>query len=57
MIRTGGLGGAAARGGVSPKTKRAAFAAAAMALLTVVMGGLTAKYPGAAVACRVPALR
>lgn len=52
VIRAGGLGGATARlGGVSAKTKRAAFVAAAMALVTVVMGGLTAKYPGAAVAC------
>ena len=31
---------------------RGALAGAAMALLTVVMGGLTAKYPGAAVACQ-----
>jgi heme A synthase len=31
---------------------RGAFAGATMALLTVVMGGLTAKYPGAAVACQ-----
>jgi heme A synthase len=53
VIRTGGLGGAAARlGGASAKTKRGAFAGAALALLTVVMGGLTAKYPGASVACR-----
>jgi hypothetical protein len=36
---------------VSPRTKRAAFAAAALALVAVVMGGLTAKFPGAAVAC------
>jgi len=53
LIRAGGLGGATARlGGVSHRTKRGAFASAAMALLTVVMGGLTAKYPGAAVACQ-----
>jgi len=53
LIRAGGLGGTLARaGGVSSKTKRGAFAGAAMALLTVVMGGLTAKYPGAAVACQ-----
>ena len=52
VIRAGGLGGTTAReGGVSAKTKRAAFAAAALALVAVVMGGLTAKYPGAAVAC------
>jgi cytochrome c oxidase assembly protein subunit 15 len=53
VIRTGGLGGSAARlGGASRRTRRAAFAAAALALVTVVMGGLTAKYPGAAVACQ-----
>jgi heme a synthase len=53
LIRAGGLGGAVARvGGVSARTKRGAFAGATMALLTVVMGGLTAKYPGAAVACQ-----
>jgi heme A synthase len=53
LIRAGGLGGDAARlGGVSRKTMRGAFAGATVALLTVVMGGLTAKYPGAAVACQ-----
>lgn len=53
VIRTGGLGGAAARlGGVSPRARRGSLAGAGLALLTVVMGGLTAKYPGAAVACR-----
>jgi len=53
LIRAGGLGGASAMsGGVSHRTKRGALAGAAMALLTVVMGGLTAKYPGAAVACQ-----
>src|SRR4051794_29997756 len=53
LIRAGGLGGTLARlGGVSAKTKRGAFAGASLALLTVVMGGLTAKFPGAAVACR-----
>ena len=53
LIRAGGLGGRLARaGGVSSKTKRGALAGAAMALLTVVMGGLTAKYPGASVACQ-----
>jgi heme A synthase len=52
VIRTGGLGGMSARlGGAAGRTKRAAFAGAAMALIAVVMGGLTAKYPGAAVAC------
>ena len=53
VIRAGGLGGAQARlGGGTSRAKRGAFAGATMALLTVVMGGLTAKYPGAAVACR-----
>jgi heme A synthase len=53
VIRAGGLGGASARlGGASRRTRRAAFGGAALALLTVVMGGLTAKYPGAAVACQ-----
>ena len=53
LIRAGGLGGTIARvGGVSAKTKRGAFAGATMALVTVVMGGLTAKFPGAAVACQ-----
>ena len=52
VIRTGGLGGRAARaGGASPKTARGAIAGAALALLAVVLGGLTAKFPGAAVAC------
>jgi heme A synthase len=53
VIRAGGLGGAAAlRGGASARTRRSAFAGAGLALSAVVMGGLTAKYPGAAVACR-----
>ena len=53
LIRAGGLGGTIARvGGVSARTKRGAFAGATMALVTVVMGGLTAKFPGAAVACQ-----
>jgi len=53
LMRAGGLGGASARlGGVSDRTRRGALAGAVVALLTVVMGGLTAKYPGAAVACQ-----
>jgi len=53
LVRAGGLGGTAARlGGVSHKTRRGAVIGATMALATVVMGGLTAKYPGAAVACQ-----
>ena len=52
VVRAGGLGGAAAQlGGVSARTRRATFAGAGMALVAVVMGGLTAKFPGAAVAC------
>jgi len=53
VIRAGGFGGVTARLGEATTTaRRSALAAAAMALLTVVMGGLTAKYPGAAVACQ-----
>ena len=53
VIRSGGLGGTFTRTqAVSGRTKRATMAGAAIALLAVVMGGLTAKYPGAAVACR-----
>ena len=52
VIRAGGLGGAATLlSPVSGRTRRASAAGAAIALITVVMGGLTAKYPGAAVAC------
>ncbi|MEO7456263.1 MAG: COX15/CtaA family protein [Gemmatimonadaceae bacterium] len=52
VIRAGGFGGASVRAvAVAGRTRRAAFAAAVMALATVVMGGLTAKYPGASVAC------
>lgn len=52
LVRAGGLGGPAAlAGATSDKTRRAAYAAAGMALLAVIMGGLTAKFPGAAVAC------
>ena len=36
----------------SPKTLRAALAAAALTFVVVVMGGLTANLPGAAAACR-----
>jgi heme A synthase len=51
-IRAGALGGASAliqRG--SARTARAAFGAAVLAILAVALGGLTAKYPGAAVGC------
>jgi heme A synthase len=37
--------------GVSEKTFRSAAAAAALAGIVVVMGGVTAKYPGAPIAC------
>lgn len=51
-IRAGALGGGSAlvqRG--STKTARAALVAAVLAILAVALGGLTAKYPGAAVGC------
>jgi len=52
VIRAGGLGGEGAReGGTPPSTSRSAFGAAAVALIAVVMGGLTAKVPGGSVAC------
>lgn len=52
VIRAGGLGGAATRlRAASGKTKRGTLVGAAMALLTVIVGGLTARYPGAAAAC------
>ena len=53
VIRAGGLGGTATLlHAVSGRTQRATVAGAAMALVAVVMGGLTAKYPGASVACQ-----
>jgi heme A synthase len=52
VIRAGGLGGESARlGGTVASVSRSAFGAAALALIVVVMGGLTAKVPGGAVAC------
>lgn len=52
VIRAGGLGGETARlGGGTAKLARGATIAAAMALLAIAMGGLTAKLPGANVAC------
>jgi heme A synthase len=52
VMRAGGFGAAQARvANVPGKTRRSSFAAAALALITVVMGGLTAKAEGAAVAC------
>jgi heme A synthase len=51
-IRAGALGGAAVRpGGASRKTSRAALAAATLAFGAVALGGMTAKFPSAAVAC------
>jgi cytochrome c oxidase assembly protein subunit 15 len=52
-IRAGALGGARVgqAGDVSRKTPRAALAAAALAFGAVALGGVTAKYPSAAVAC------
>jgi len=53
LIRSGGLAGNAARVmEVTGRARRATFVAAVLALVTVVMGGLTAKYPGASVACQ-----
>jgi len=52
VIRAGGLGGERAlEEGTPPRTSRAAVGAAVMALVAVVMGGLTAKVPGGSVAC------
>jgi heme a synthase len=51
-MRAGALGGAGAmvqRG--TARAKRSAFAAAGLAIVAVALGGLTAKYPGAAVGC------
>jgi heme A synthase len=52
-IRAGALGGTHARheGAVSSRTPRAALVAAALAFAAVALGGVTAKYPSAAVAC------
>ena len=51
-IRAGALGGAGAlvQSGTS-RAARAALAAAVLAIFAVALGGLTAKYPGAAVGC------
>ncbi len=51
-IRAGGLGGTAIRGLTGTrKAVGGATGAAVLALLVVLLGGLTAKIPGAAVAC------
>jgi cytochrome c oxidase assembly protein subunit 15 len=52
-MRAGGLGAARALAeGGAPRTARAALAAAALALVVVLLGGLTANVPGAAPACQ-----
>jgi heme A synthase len=51
-VRAGALGGAAAREQTgTQRAVRSLGAGAALALVTVVLGGLVAKYPGGAVAC------
>jgi cytochrome c oxidase assembly protein subunit 15 len=53
-IRAGAFGGDAARSGGgagTPRAVRSLGAGAAIAFVTVVLGGLVAKYPGGAVAC------
>jgi heme A synthase len=53
LIRAGGLGGRSARAQrSSPRAARGAMGAAGLGLLVVMLGGLTAKFPGAAWACR-----
>ncbi len=53
VLRAGGLGGAAAIGAIPSRTRaaRGSASAAAIALVTVLFGGLTAKIPGANSAC------
>jgi heme A synthase len=53
VLRAGGLGGASAIGAIPSRTRaaRGSAAAAALALVTVLFGGLTAKIPGANSAC------
>jgi heme A synthase len=51
-VRAGALGGMAARAqGGTPRAMRSLGAGAALAFLVVVLGGLVAKFPGAAAAC------
>jgi heme A synthase len=53
VIRAGGFGAMTAeREVVASQTIRAAFAAATLAFIVVVLGGLTANVPGAAPACQ-----
>jgi heme A synthase len=52
VVRTGGLGGARALAEHgTPRAFRGAAAAVVLALLAILMGGLTAKIPGANAAC------
>jgi heme A synthase len=52
VMRAGGLGGACAlREHASSRTARGAIAGAGIALVTICLGGMTATYPGANVAC------
>jgi heme A synthase len=53
VMRAGGFGAVTAeRETVAPRAKRAAFAAATLAFLVVILGGFTANIPGAAPACQ-----
>jgi heme A synthase len=52
VVRSGALGSREAHATATAKARGGATAAAALALLVVVMGGLTAKLPDAAIACR-----
>lgn len=52
VVRAGGLGSGSLRGtGIQSRAPASATAAAVMALLIVLLGGMTAKVQGAAVAC------
>lgn len=52
-IRAGALGGDGARAQmVSPRAARTAMIAATLAFVAVALGGLTAKFPSASIACR-----
>ena len=51
-VRAGAIGGTTARAqGGTPRAMRSLGAGAALAFLVVVLGGLVAKFPGAAAAC------